>query len=131
MSEINNVGNFYGLQRFGSERLVTHLAGKAILNRKFNEAVNILLTHTTKFDSTFSIEIREKLKDIKNNKNIVKIIPRGMDIEKKMAEEIIKGKESVSVLKSIRINIRRLFVQAFQAYIFNKALSTHIENDFP
>lgn len=131
LSEINNVGNFYGLQRFGSERLVTHLAGKAILNRKFNEAVNILLTHTTKFDSTFSIEIREKLKDLKNNKNIVKTIPKGMDIEKKMAEEIIKGKEPISVLRSIPINIRRLFVQAFQAFMFNKTLSYAIENDLP
>jgi tRNA pseudouridine13 synthase len=111
LSEINNVGNFYGLQRFGSERLVTHLVGKAILKRNFSEAVNILLTHTTKFDSAFSIEIREKLKDLKNNKNIVKIIPKGMDIEKKMAEEIIKGKESISVLRSIPISIRRLFVQ--------------------
>ena len=131
LSEINNVGNFYGLQRFGSERLVTHLVGKAILKRNFSEAVNILLTHTTKFDSTFSIEIREKLKDLKNNKNIVKIIPKGMDIEKKMAEEIIKGKESISVLRSIPISIRRLFVQAFQAFMFNKTLSYAIGNDLP
>jgi tRNA pseudouridine13 synthase len=129
LSEINNVGNFYGLQRFGSERLVTHLVGKAILKRNFSEAVNILLTHTTKFDSAFSIEIREKLKDLKNNKNIVKIIPKGMDIEKKMAEEIIKGKESISVLRSIPISIRRLFVQAFQAFMFNKTLSYAIGND--
>ncbi len=131
LSEINNVGNFYGLQRFGSERLVTHLVGKAILKRNFSEAVNILLTHTTKFDSAFSIEIREKLKDLKNNKNIVKIIPKGMDIEKKMADEIIKGKESISVLRSIPINIRRLFVQAFQAFMFNKTLSYAIGNDLP
>ncbi len=130
LSEINNVGNFYGLQRFGSERLVTHMVGKAILKKKFNEAVDILLTYTTKFDSKYSIEIREKLKDIKNNANIIKIIPKGMDIEKKIAYEITKGKESVSVLRTIPINIRRLFVQAFQSYVFNKALSTAIENEF-
>ena len=47
-----------------------------------------------------------------------------MDIEKKIAEEIIKGKESISVLRSIPINIRRLFVQAFQAFMFNQTLST-------
>ena len=130
LSEINSVGNFYGLQRFGSERLVTHLVGKAILMKKFNEAIDILLTYTTKFDSKFSIEIREKLKDIKNNSNIIKIIPKGMDIEKKIAFEITKGKESISILRSIPISIRRLFVQAFQAFIFNKVLSIAIENEF-
>jgi tRNA pseudouridine13 synthase len=130
LTEINNIGNFYGLQRFGSERLVTHLVGKAILKKKFNEAIDILLTHTTKFDSKFSIEIREKLKDIKYNADIVKKIPKGMDIEKKIALEITKGKESISVLRSVPINIRRLFVQAFQSFIFNKALSTAIEKEF-
>ncbi|HXT83522.1 MAG TPA: tRNA pseudouridine(13) synthase TruD [Verrucomicrobiae bacterium] len=129
LSEINNMGNFYGLQRFGSERLVTHLVGKAILQKKFNEAIEILLTYTTKFDSKYSKEIREKLKDIKTIPNIVKIIPRGMDIEKKIAYEIIKGKDDISILRSVPISIRRLFVQAFQAYIYNRALSCAIEND--
>ena len=130
ISEIKDIGNFYGLQRFGSGRLVTHLVGKAILKKEFDKAIDILLTYTTKFDSKFSIEIREKLKDIKNNPSIIKTIPKGMDIEKKIAEEIIKGKESISVLRSIPINIRRLFVQAYQAFIFNKALSTSIENEY-
>lgn len=130
ISEINDIGNFYGLQRFGSGRLVTHLVGKAILKKDFDKAIDILLTYTTKFDSKFSIEIREKLKDIRNNPSIIKTIPKGMDIEKKIAEEVMKGKESISVLRSIPINIRRLFVQAYQSFIFNKALSTSIENEY-
>ncbi len=130
-SEIGNVGNYYGLQRFGSERLVTHLVGRAILKKKFSDAIEILLTYTTRFDSKFSVEIREKLKDIRNNPNLLKLIPKGMDIERKIAYEMTKGKEPVSVLRSIPINIRRLFVQAFQSFIFNKTLSIAIENDFP
>ncbi|MEJ7642539.1 MAG: tRNA pseudouridine(13) synthase TruD [Candidatus Nitrosocosmicus sp.] len=128
--EIGNVGNYYGLQRFGSERLVTHLVGRAILKKKFSEATDILLTHTTRFDSKFSVEIREKLRDIRNNPNLLKIIPKGMDIERKIAYEMTKGKEPISALRSIPINIRRLFVQAFQSFIFNKTLSIAIENDF-
>lgn len=130
VSEIDNIGNFYGLQRFGSGRLVTHLVGKAILKKNFNEAVDLLLTYTTKYDSKYSIEIRERLKDIKNIPNTIKIIPKGMDIEKKIAQEIIKGKESIAVLRAIPINIRRLFVQAFQSFIFNQVLSTAIENEY-
>ena len=130
VSEIDNIGNFYGLQRFGSGRLVTHLVGKAILEKKFNEAIDLLLTYTTKYDSKFSIEIREKLKDIKNNPNTIKIIPKGMDIEKKIAQEIMKGKEPIAILRAIPINIRRLFVQAFQSFIFNQVLSTAIESEY-
>ena len=129
-SEIDNVGNYYGLQRFGSERLVTHLVGRAIINRQFSKAVEILMTYTTKYDSKFSIEIREKLKDIRNNPSVLKEIPRGMDIERNLARELLNGKDPIVALRSIPITIRRLFVQAFQAYLFNNTLSKAIENNF-
>jgi tRNA pseudouridine13 synthase len=130
LCDINSLGNYYGLQRFGSERLVTHLVGKAILERKFDKATEILLTYTTKYDSKFSREIREKLIDIKSNPNLLREIPPGMDIEINLAQAILKGKDSISALRTIPINIRRLFVQAFQAYLFNKTLSIAIRDEF-
>ena len=128
--DINSLGNYYGLQRFGSERLVTHLVGRAILERKFDKATEILLTYTTKYDSRFSREIREKLRDIKSNPNLIREIPPGMDIEKNLAQAILRGKDSITALRTIPISIRRLFVQAFQAFLFNKTLSIAIKNDF-
>lgn len=130
LRDINSLGNYYGLQRFGSERLVTHLVGKAILERKFDKATEILMTYTTKYDSKFSREIREKLRDIKSNPNLLHEIPSGMDIEKNLAQAILRGKDPISALRTIPINIRRLFVQAFQAYLFNKTLSIAIRDDF-
>jgi len=131
LRDINSLGNYYGLQRFGSERLVTHLVGRAILERKFDKATEILLTYTTKYDSKFSREIREKLRDIKSNPNLIREIPPGMDIEKNLAQAILRGKDSFTALRTIPISIRRLFVQAFQAFLFNKTLSIAIKNDFP
>lgn len=130
VSEINKIGNYYGLQRFGSERLVTHLVGKAILLRHFDTAVELLLSHTSDYDTKYSKEIREKLKDIKSNPSLLKHIPKGMDIERNLAREILNGKDSITALRTVPITIRRLFVQAFQAYIFNKSLSKAIENEF-
>jgi tRNA pseudouridine13 synthase len=130
LSDINRLGNYYGLQRFGSERLVTHLVGKAILERKFDKAIEILMTYTTNYDSKFSREIREKLSDIKSNPNLIREIPPGMDIEKNLAQAILRGKDSISALRTIPISIRRLFVQAFQAFLFNKTLSIAIRDDF-
>ncbi|TVP41516.1 tRNA pseudouridine(13) synthase TruD [Candidatus Nitrosocosmicus arcticus] len=130
LGDINSLGNYYGLQRFGSERLVTHLVGRAILERKFDKATEILLTYTTKYDSKFSREIREKLRDIKSNPNLIREIPPGMDIEKNLAQAIVRGKDSITALRTIPISIRRLFVQAFQAFLFNKTLSIAIKNNF-
>ena len=127
-TEVEKVANFYGLQRFGSERLVTHLVGREIIKRNFKKAAELLLSYTTEYDSAMSKEIRQKSLDQKNYRNILKHLPRGMDIEYQLINAFINGKEPVSALRSISINIRRLFIHAYQAYIFNRCLSNAIIN---
>jgi tRNA pseudouridine13 synthase len=122
-SEVQKVANFYGLQRFGSERLVTHLVGREIVKRNFKKAAELLLSYTTEYDSAMSREIRQKSLDPKNYRNILKHLPKGMDIEYQLMNAFVNGKEPISALRSISINIRRLFVHAYQAYIFNRCLS--------
>src|ERR671923_743158 len=128
VSEVGMVGNFYGLQRFGSERLVTHLVGREIVKRNFKKAAELLLSYTTDYDSAMSKEIRQKSLDPKNYQNILKHLPRGMDIEYQLMKAFVNGKEPISALRSISINIRRLFIHAYQAYIFNRCLSNAIVN---
>ena len=127
--EIKNIANFYGLQRFGSERSVTHLVGKEILKRKFRNAVELLLCYTSEYDSKMSMEIREKCRDPHNYPWLLKHLPRGMDIEYQLMLAIVKGKDAIYALRSIPINVRRLFVQAYQAYIFNLCLSKAVMNE--
>jgi tRNA pseudouridine13 synthase len=121
--ELNKIANFYGLQRFGSERMVTHLVGKALLNRDYNKAIEYLLSYTSEYDSKFSKEIRERIRDSDNYQKLINILPKGMDLERNILSTIMKGKDSIAAIRSIPINIRRLFVQAYQSYVFNKCLS--------
>ncbi len=128
ITEIRNIPNFYGLQRFGSERLVTHLVGREIIKRNFKRAVELFLCHTTDYDTQFSKEIREKCRDPNNYGRVVKIVPRGMDLERNILRALINGKDYIGALRSVPINIRRLFVHAYQAYMFNQTLSGIIED---
>ncbi len=122
-TEIRKIANFYGLQRFGSQRAVTHLVGKEIVNRNFKRAVELLLCYTTNYDSGMTKEIREKSQDPSNYSRLVKSMPIGMDIERCLMYAVMDGKDYIFALRAIPINIRRLFVQAYQAYIFNLCLS--------
>jgi len=127
ISQLQNIPNFYGLQRFGSERLVTHLVGREIIKRNFKRAVELFLCHTTEHDTQFSKEIREKCKDPNNYGRVLKIVPRGMDLERNILRALVNGKDYIGALRSVPINIRRLFVHAYQAYMFNETLSDSIE----
>ncbi|MDQ5859396.1 MAG: tRNA pseudouridine(13) synthase TruD [Thermoproteota archaeon] len=124
--QISKVGNFYGLQRFGSERLVTHLVGREIVKRNFTQAVELLLSYTTEFDSQMSREIRNRCADPRNYQQVLKMLPRGMDIERQVLSALVAGRNAIAALRAVPIMIRRLFVQAYQAYIFNRCLSRAI-----
>jgi tRNA pseudouridine13 synthase len=121
--EIEKTGNFYGLQRFGSERLVTHLVGREIVKRNFNEAVRLLISYTTEYDTPASREIRQRSADPANYRQLLRSIPRGMDIERQVMSALAAGRDAISALRSVPITIRRLFVQAYQAFLFNRCLS--------
>jgi tRNA pseudouridine13 synthase len=126
--EIGRIGNFYGLQRFGSERLVTHLVGREIIKRNFRRAVELLLSYTTEYDTPMSREIRSKSADPGSYRQVLGMLPRGMDIERQVLAALVAGKDAISALRAVPITIRRLFVQAYQAYIFNRCLSAAIAN---
>lgn len=124
--EIAKIGNFYGLQRFGSERLVTHLVGREIVRKDFGRAAELLISYTTKYDTPMSREIREESSDPSNYRRLAKNLPRGMDLERQVMAALADGKDAVAALRAVPITIRRLFVQAYQAFVFNRVLSSAI-----
>lgn len=123
LPEMDEIANFYGLQRFGSERMVTHKVGKEILKGNFGRASELLLTETTKYDTAYSREIREQLSDPSNYKKLMDLLPHGMDIEREIVRSLLHKRDYIRAIRAIPIGIRRLYVQAYQAYIFNLCIS--------
>lgn len=126
VSQIQKIGNFYGLQRFGSERLVTHLIGREIIKRDFKRAVELLLSYTTEYDTPTSRDLRIKSSDPKNYSHLLKTLPRGLDIERQVMSALVTGRDHISALRAVPLAIRRLYVHAYQSYLFNKCLSSAI-----
>jgi tRNA pseudouridine13 synthase len=102
---------------------VTHLVGREIIKRNFIQAVELLLSYTTEFDTQMSREIRTRCADPRNYRQVLKTLPRGMDIERQVLSALVAGRNAIAALRAVPIMIRRLFVQAYQAYIFNRCLS--------
>ena len=124
------IANFYGYQRFGSARAVTHLVGKAIVKRAFNDAVNTLLTYTTEYESSEHKSIRIALMSNSLSKDLVESMPDTMDIERAVARELLKSNDPIRALRALPVEVRRLFVEAYQAYIFNRTLSNALINGY-
>ena len=123
-TEYGKILNFYGYQRFGSKRPVTHLIGKAILQRDFKKAVDLILSFTSPYDSKENTEIREKLSDKENYVKYLDQVPRQMDIERIVLKEMIEHDDAIRAIRSIQVSLRRFYIQAYQSFIFNQSLSS-------
>jgi len=123
-TEHDKILNFYGYQRFGSKRAVTHLIGKAILQRDFDKAVDLILSFRSPFDSNENNEIREKLTDKSNYKKYFDQVPPQMDIERIVLKEMIVSDDSQKSIKQIPLSLRRFYIQAYQSFLFNQTLSS-------
>lgn len=121
--EYDKILNFYGYQRFGSKRPVTHLIGRAILHRDFQKAVELILSFTSVFDSKENNEIREKLSDKANYERYFDKVPLQMDIERIVLKEMIEHGDAIRAIHAISVSLRRFYVQAYQSFIFNQSIS--------
>lgn len=122
-SEFDKILNFYGYQRFGSRRPVTHLIGRAMIQKDFSGAVDLLLSFTSEYDNAENTKLRELMSDISKYPEALKIIPKNMDLEKIALKEMIEHNDPIRALRALPLSIRRFFVQSYQSYIFNHTLS--------
>ena len=125
--EYDKILNFFGYQRFGSKRPVSHLIGKAILQNDFESAVHLLLSFSSEYDSVENNKIRKSLEDKSNYAKMLNEIPPQMDLERIVLNEILQHGNSIKAIRAIPLSLRRFFVQAFQSYVFNCTLSHAFE----
>ena len=112
-SEFNNILNFFGYQRFGSKRPITHIVGKKIVQKDFKGAVDVILNTSSQYDTTQNNEIRNIISQSRNYSEIIDKIPKSMDIELAVMQEMKESNDPVKAIRSIPLQMRRFYVQAY------------------
>ncbi|MDG6917879.1 MAG: tRNA pseudouridine(13) synthase TruD [Nitrososphaerota archaeon] len=119
LAAAGKVPNYFGLQRFGAPGRGTHEVGRALVKGKFEQAVGLLLA--------VSPEAREAAA-AGRYRELLDILPQGNDVERRVARALMtKPGEWVRALRAIPLRLRRLYVQAYQSFIFNRTLSSALE----
>jgi len=122
----DSVPNFYGYQRFGSGRPVTHLVGGALTRGDYDEAVRLILEYESPYDTRERREVRENLADPALYAQSARRLPSGMDTEKTVLEGLATHGDPLRALRAVPLLLRRLYVSAYQSYVFNCTLSAAI-----
>ncbi|MFA0821588.1 MAG: tRNA pseudouridine(13) synthase TruD [Methanomethylovorans sp.] len=134
-SEINAMGgvpNFFGIQRFGAVRPVTHLVGEALVRGSAEEAAMIYIADSFKDEPEETRIARDEVKSSRDFGQGLKTFPPRLRYERAMMHYLVEHpgdyKGSFSMLAE---SMSRMFVHAFQSYIFNRIICARIQAGIP
>ena len=126
-NEHDKILNFFGYQRFGSKRPITHLVGKAIIQKNYQKAIDFLLNYSSKYDTVENNHYRKLISERKSDSEIIDQLPKSMDIEISVLRGLSKSNDQKIAIREIPLQMRRFYIQAYQSYIFNRTLSMAFE----
>jgi tRNA pseudouridine13 synthase len=125
------IPNFFGHQRFGTTRPITHLVGKAILEGALEEAAMLFLAKPSVHEHPASRNARTELQSTRDFKKALQNFPRQLRFERLMLLHLAeKTDDYVGAFKRLPVKLQALFVQAYQSYLFNRFVSERIKNGF-
>jgi tRNA pseudouridine13 synthase len=135
------VPNFFGNQRFGSRRPVTHEIGLAVVRGEWREAVlsyvgNPAETEPERTRAARRFVDEQAASDDPDWRAALEEMPRYLGYERSMLHRLVEdGAETPAdfrhALEAVPTNLQRMFVNAAQSYAFNRILSARLERGLP
>jgi tRNA pseudouridine13 synthase len=132
LEDIGGIPNFFGHQRFGTTRPITHLVGKAMIQGDFEQAAMLFLAKPSVNEHPVSRQARQELDSTKNFKHAQENFPKQLRFERIMLNYLADNSgDFVGAFQCLPIKLQALFVQAHQSYLFNRFLSERVKHDLP
>jgi tRNA pseudouridine13 synthase len=132
LSKLGGIPNFYGHQRFGTSRPITHLVGKHILLGEWEEAAFTFLAKPSLYEHPESREARQRLWDTRSFKEALSYFPLRLTYEQQMLRHLARqSRDFTGAFHRLPKKLCQLFVQAYQSYLFNRFLSERIRQECP
>src|SRR4030042_5884330 len=117
------VPNYFDSQRFGSV-IHNEFIAKYLIQKNYEQAVKIFLTKYLKSERR---KIKDEKKKILANWKNLELMKVNNKIFKSVINEYIKTKSWVDAYKKIPPNLREMFVNAYQSYLWNECVKESLK----
>jgi len=132
IESISGVPNFFGHQRFGTIRPNTHQVGKHLTRGDTERAALVFLAEPSIHEHPEAREARQQLQDTMDFQEALERFPKFLRYERFMLRHLAKyPNDFVGAFRELPRRLRKLFVQAYQSYLFNRFLSERIRRGIP
>jgi len=119
--------NYYGIQRFGVVRPLTHTMGELILTGDFEQAAMTYIGLAFPDEPAETGEIRRSFYETRDVREALHRFPLSLSYERSMLHHLMTSPgDYPGALKVLPPKLLSMFVSAFQSWLFNMALSARI-----
>ena len=120
--------NYYGEQRFGGYRDVTHVVGKLLLQGKIEEAVMTYLGKPSEGEEDAIAEARKNVLETKNFSRALVEFPDKLHFEVAMLNHLVKTpSDFAGAFQRLPKKTRFLFTHAYQSHVFNRIVAERVK----
>ena len=121
------IANFFGEQRFGGVRKITHLVGKEFVTGHPEKAIMLYLTATFPREDEDIKAARLELAKSGDFSTASKEFPVKFRYERAIIHYLCKSpKDFVGAFRELPKALRYLFTHAYQSYLFNQVISERL-----
>jgi tRNA pseudouridine13 synthase len=129
------VPNYFGQQRFGSLRPITHEVGLAIVRGEWKQAVMAYVGNPRESEPETTQAARSFVQETHDWQAALDRFPNHLGYERSMLHRLVEGDGSAddfrAALETVPTNLQQLFVNAVQSYLFNRMLSERLDRGLP
>jgi tRNA pseudouridine13 synthase len=133
------VPNYFGQQRFGSRRPVTHEVGLAVLRDDWKGAVLAYVANQNEAEPADTRAARAYAAETEDWQGALDRMPGHLGYERAMLHALTERsagddagpEEFRAALAAVPENLQRMFVHAAQSYAFNRILSARLDRGLP
>jgi tRNA pseudouridine13 synthase len=127
LREVGELPNFFGPQRFGEVRPVTHEVGRALLRGDSASAVEIYLASVYGGESEEGRNARVAYASHHDPVRALREFPPAYRFERTLLDNLARGRGPARALHALPRELRRLFIHAYQSLLFNRFLSARYD----
>ncbi|XP_011032432.1 PREDICTED: multisubstrate pseudouridine synthase 7 isoform X3 [Populus euphratica] len=119
--------NYFGLQRFGTGSVPTHLIGAALLRGEWKTAVSMILD-PREGERDVIRKAREYYKESNDIEGTLRQLPRHLVAERAVLQCLKKCPgDYLQAMKAIPRTLRMMYVHGYQSYLWNHAASERLQ----
>ena len=124
--------NFFGIQRFGALRPVTHKIGERLVRGDIEGAVMAYVGGPNKFEEAGVQQARARIEQERDFTAAVNYFPTHLSFERSLLHHIqLHPGDWPGAMRELPLNLLMMFVHAYQSCLFNRILSRRIRAGLP